>query len=315
MKLATYEVSGEPRLGAVEDDAVIDLNGAAAAAARGQGVADPQAHADSTLPADAIGFLTGGDRALSAAREALAFVRSLGAESTIRRALMTPVVHVRLRPPVPNPPKIVCIGRNFAKHAQEAGFEPSEYPIMFPRFAATLVAHGEPLIRPAVSTQFDWEGELAVVIGRRGRHITRQDAFEHVAGYSVFNDATVRDYQFRTTQYTAGKNFSNSGGFGPYLVTRDEVADPHALEVSTYIDDEQVQSGNTGDFLFDIPRIIQILSEFVELEPGDVIPTGTPSGVGFKREPPRFLQPGQRVRVEVTDVGTLENPVVDEHLS
>ncbi|MGH2843824.1 MAG: fumarylacetoacetate hydrolase family protein, partial [Solirubrobacteraceae bacterium] len=252
-----------------------------------------------------LDLLAGGQDALDGARATVEQAATGGAE---RLQLST----VKLLPPVPHPPKIICVGRNYAAHAREAGREPSEFPILFSRFAATLLADGEPVLRPFVSEQLDWEGELAVVIGRGGRHIQRDVALEHVAGYSAFNDVTVRDYQFRTTQYLAGKNFSASAPFGPCLATRDELPDPQALEVRTFIDDEQVQYGRTEDMLFNVATIIAHLSEFVELEPGDVIATGTPSGVGFTRKPPRFLTPGQTVRVEVTGVGSLSNPVADE---
>lgn len=315
MRIATYLQAGEQRLGALDgDDAVVDLNRAAAARARAAGTpaATAQAHADATVPADVLALLTLGEPALADARAALDHARALDPATAAAQLLRAPLADVGLLPPVPNPPKIICVGRNYAEHAREAGRELSPIPIIFPRFAATLLPDGGALVRPTVSEQFDWEGELAIVIGRRGRHISKEAALDHVAGYSVFNDATIRDFQFRTTQYTAGKNFHASGPFGPALVTRDEVADPHALRITTHIDGELQQDGNTRDMLFDIPTIVAHLSEFVELEPGDVIPTGTPAGVGFKRTPPRFLQPGEVVRVEVEGVGVLTNPVVAE---
>lgn len=312
MRLATYTQAGEPRIGAVVDNLAIDLNRSFAALARSRGAAVPQALADATVPADPLGFLAAGEAAIAAAGEAVAHATGLDEAAARRQLLVSPLADLELLPPVPNPPKIICVGRNYAAHAKEAGKEISEIPIIFPRFAATLVAHGDPVIRPSASDQFDWEGELAVVIGKRGRHIANESALDHVAGYSVFNDVTVRDFQFRTTQYTAGKNFQASGPFGPYLVLKEEVPDPHALDVATFIDDEQVQAGNTAEMLFDIPTIVSHLSEFIELEPGDVIPMGTPSGVGFKRTPPRFLEPGQLVRVEIPGIGVLQNPVIDE---
>jgi 2-keto-4-pentenoate hydratase/2-oxohepta-3-ene-1,7-dioic acid hydratase in catechol pathway len=312
MRLATYTQAGDPRIGAVVDSQAIDLNRSFAALARCRGAAVPEALADATVPADPLRFLAAGEEAIAAADEAVAHAGGLDEASARRQLLVSPLADIELLPPVPNPPKIICVGRNYAAHAKEAGKEISEIPIIFPRFAATLVADGGPVVRPTVSDEFDWEGELAVVIGKRGRHIPKESALDHVAGYSVFNDVTVRDFQFRTTQYTAGKNFHASGPFGPHLVLKDEVPDPHVLDVATFIDDEQVQAGNTSEMLFDVPTIVSHLSEFIELEPGDVIPTGTPSGVGFKRNPPRFLEPGQTVRVEIPGVGVLENPVIDE---
>ncbi|MFT3865155.1 MAG: fumarylacetoacetate hydrolase family protein [Solirubrobacterales bacterium] len=313
MRLATYSLAGAPRIAAVTGtDTAIDLNRAAAALAASRGEALPAVLADATVPADPLAFLQAGPSAIAAGEKALAFARDLDDAAVATAVLGVDLGAVELLPPIPTPPKIICVGRNYAEHAKEAGFDLSEIPIIFARFPATLVADGGAVVRPTVSDQFDWEGELAVVIGEGGRHLPVESALDHVAGYSVFNDVTVRDFQFRTTQYTAGKNFHASGPFGPHLVLKDEVPDPHVLDIATYVDDEQVQSGNTGDMIFDVPTIVSHLSEFIELEPGDVIPTGTPAGVGFKRKPPRFLQPGQTVRVEVEGVGVLTNPIIDE---
>jgi 2-keto-4-pentenoate hydratase/2-oxohepta-3-ene-1,7-dioic acid hydratase in catechol pathway len=168
------------------------------------------------------------------------------------------------------------------------------------------------VIRPTVSDELDWEGELAVVIGKAGHRIRQDRAMEHVAGYSIFNDVTVRDFQFRVPQYTGGKNFRASGPFGPHLVTADEVGDPHSLPIKTEINGVVKQDASTDEFIFDVPTIIEHISEFVPLEAGDVIATGTPAGVGFKREPPEFLRPGDTVTITIEGVGVLENPVVAE---
>lgn len=312
MKLASYLSAGRTRLGAVANDHVVDLNRAYEALVRASGATAPAALADARVSADVVTFLREGPAAIEVAQEALAYVAELDAATAAAEQLVAPLDAVGLLPPVPRPPKIVCVARNYAEHAKEAGLQVSEIPILFPRFAATLVAHGQPVVRPTVSDQLDWEGELAIVIGKAGRHISKADAMDHVAGYSVFNDLTIRDYQFRVTQYTAGKNFSRSGPFGPFLVLKDEVEDPHVLDITTEINGEVVQHANTSDMIFDVPTIVEHISEFIELEAGDVIPTGTPSGVGFKRTPPRFLVPGDVVRVTVSGVGVLENPVVAE---
>ena len=312
MKLLTYQRAGENRLGAAVDDHVVDLNRAAAALHRSRGASNAQDLADASVPADIVAFLAAGNTAATAAAEARDYAAGLDPEEARRDLLASPVSDVRLLPPVPRPPKIVCVGRNYAKHAKEANLPVSEVPILFARFANTLVAPGDPIIRPTVSEQLDWEGELAVVIGAPGHRIARDDAMRHVAGYSVFNDVTVRDYQFRITQYTAGKNFRASAPFGPYLVTPDEIEDPHELPIRTEINGVVKQDANTDELIFDIPTIIEHISEFVPLEAGDVIATGTPAGVGFKREPPEFLRPGDTVTVTVGGVGVLANPVVAE---
>jgi 2-keto-4-pentenoate hydratase/2-oxohepta-3-ene-1,7-dioic acid hydratase in catechol pathway len=312
MKLLTYERAGEHRLGIAVDDRVVDANRAAAALHRSRGVTNAQALADATVPAEIVAFLAGGAAALATAAEALDHVARLDPVEARRELLVAPASDVKLLPPVPQPPKIVCVARNYAKHAKEANLPVSEIPIIFPRFANTLVAHGAPVIRPSVSEQLDWEGELAFVIGAPGHRIGRDEAMRHVAGYSVFNDVTVRDFQFRVTQYTAGKNFRASAPFGPYLVTPDEVGDPHQLTVRTEVNGVVKQEASTDEFIFDIPTIIEHISEFVPLEVGDVIATGTPAGVGFKREPAEFLRPGDTVTVSVEGVGVLENPVIAE---
>jgi 2-keto-4-pentenoate hydratase/2-oxohepta-3-ene-1,7-dioic acid hydratase in catechol pathway len=174
------------------------------------------------------------------------------------------------------------------------------------------VGHGKPIVVPRESAKLDYEGEIAIVIGRGGRRIGEADAWQHIAGYAPYNDGSVRDWQAHTTQWTAGKNFSGTGGFGPWMVTRDEIADGARLDLVTRLNGEELQRGHTDQLIFPIPRLIAYVSTFTPLEPGDVIVTGTPAGVGFKRQPPVFMKPGDRVEVEVSRVGTLVNPVVAE---
>jgi 2-keto-4-pentenoate hydratase/2-oxohepta-3-ene-1,7-dioic acid hydratase in catechol pathway len=312
MKLVTHLQAGEARLAAVVDDTLVDLERAAAARHRAAGNPVAAELAAATVPSEVVCFLQLGDPAIQAAHEALAFVSNLHDADARGQLLVSDLADADLLPPVPNPPKIICVARNYGEHAKEAGFAISEIPILFARFAETLVAPDGPVVRPKVSHELDWEGELAVIIGKGGRHVSKADALDHVAGYSLFNDVTVRDYQFRVTQYTEGKNFAASGPFGPYLVLKDEVSDPHNLDLSTSINDEVVQSANTSDMIFDVPTIVSHISEFIALQPGDVIPMGTPAGVGFKREPPRFLVPGDVVSVTIPELGTLSNPVIDE---
>jgi 2-keto-4-pentenoate hydratase/2-oxohepta-3-ene-1,7-dioic acid hydratase in catechol pathway len=230
------------------------------------------------------------------------------------RGLLKPLDTLRLFPPVTRPPKIICVARNYAEHAKEAGLEISPIPILFARFASTLVGHNAPVLVPAISRELDWEGEFAIIVGKstNGKRISKAEAMDYVFGYSVFNDVTVRNYQFRTPQYTVGKNFRASGPLGPSIVTVDEAGDVHNLDIKTYLNGEVVQSANTRDMLYDVPTILENIAEFIDLEPGDVIPMGTPAGVGFKRKPPIFLKHGDVVSVEVEGLGTLTNPVHDE---
>lgn len=293
MKLASYKSQGLASYGLLEGAAIIDLPALYVA----QGRAAP--------PTSVLDLIERGSAALDEVRSAVA-----AAGGDYGAARRDPAA-LELLPPVTRPPKVFCIGRNYAEHAKEAGFEMSPIPIMFNRYAATLIGHGADVLYPKVSEQLDWEGELAVVIGRRHRgQIAREAAMDHVFGYTAFNDITVRDYQFRTTQYLAGKNFRASGPLGPVVVTKDDVPDPHRLQITTRVNGVVMQDANTSTMHFDIPFIINHLSEFIDLEAGDVIAMGTPAGVGFKRKPPLFLKPGDMVDVEVEGIGILSNPVV-----
>jgi 2-keto-4-pentenoate hydratase/2-oxohepta-3-ene-1,7-dioic acid hydratase in catechol pathway len=208
--------------------------------------------------------------------------------------------------------KILCVGVNYLPHIREMGREPPEYPVVFVRFVSSLVGHGEPLVRPLASTHYDFEGELAVVIGRRARRVRREDALEYVAGYSCFNDGSVRDYQRHGLQWTPGKNFHASGAFGPWLVTADEVPDPAALHLQTRLNGTIVQDEDVAQLCFDVPALIEYCSTWTQLTPGDVIVTGTPGGVGAGRKPPLWMQAGDSVEVEISGIGTLKNTIVDE---
>lgn len=217
-----------------------------------------------------------------------------------------------LIPTIPDADKIICIGMNYREHIKEMGRKPPRYPAFFLRANDSLVGHGQPLVRPRLSDKFDWEGELAVVIGRTARHVTRAEALAHVAGYTILQDGSLRDYQEHTTQFTAGKNFHQSGAMGPWLVTADEIPDPAALTLETRVSGGVMQRGEVADLCIDVPAIIEYLSGIMELRPGDVIATGTPSGVGAGRKPPRWLVAGDVVEVEISGIGVLRNAVVDE---
>ena len=219
------------------------------------------------------------------------------------------LVDIEYLPTIPHPDKIICVGTNYRPHVVEMGAEVPDYPLLFVRFAGSQTGHRQPLVHPAASTQYDFEGELAVVIGRPTRHIGRGSAYDCIAGYCCFMDGTARDWQTHTTQYTPGKNFHQSGAMGPHLVTCDEVPDPTDLRLETRINGEVRQSGRLDELIFDIPALLEYCSTFTELLPGDVIATGTPGGVGVARNPPLWLTPGDRVTVDVEGVGRLENVV------
>ena len=220
---------------------------------------------------------------------------------------------IRYLPPIERPGKIVCVCLNYADHTKESPYEQPDYPTFFPRFASTLIGCDEPIIRPLASEQLDYEGELAVIIGKGGRHISRAHALEHVAGYSIFNEASIRDYQFKSPQWTIGKNFDATGALGPVLVSADELpAGAKGLGLVTRLNGEVVQQGNTADMIFDVAELISVLSEALTLEPGDLIVSGTPAGIGWARKPPLFMKPGDVCEVEIEGIGTLSNPIADE---
>ncbi|MFM6852511.1 MAG: fumarylacetoacetate hydrolase family protein [Sphingopyxis sp.] len=219
---------------------------------------------------------------------------------------------ISLLPVIPNPGKIICVGLNYETHRKETGRQEASYPAIFTRWADSLVAAGEPLVRPSVTERFDYEGELAVIIGKGGHKISRDDAMAHIAGYSVFNDASVRDWQRHNIQFTPGKNFPGTGAFGPAMVTPDAVDDLGSARVVTRLNGQVVQDQPVSDMIWDIAFIIEYVSAFTPLAPGDVIATGTPGGVGDKRTPPLYMQGGDVVEVDIGVIGTLTNHVVDE---
>lgn len=220
---------------------------------------------------------------------------------------------LKFLPPVAKPPKIICLGLNYRDHAEESGLGIPEFPVLFGRFASSLIGHGAPIILPKVSQQLDWEAELVVVLSKGGKNIAEADALDHVAGYSVFNDASIRDYQLRTPQWTAGKNFDDTGAFGPWLVTPDEVpAGAAGLKIECRVNGEVMQSSNTGNLIFTVANTIHLLSTFMTLEAGDVIVMGTPGGVGVARDPQVWMKAGDVCEVEIEGIGLLTNTVVAE---
>jgi len=223
-----------------------------------------------------------------------------------------PLAEVRLLPVVPHPGKIVCVGLNYRAHAEEGGYDVPDYPALFTKFAETLVAAGDPILLPPESAAVDFEAELAFVIGHTVRRAPGASALEAVAGYTAANDISMRDYQYRTAQWLPGKNWAASTPLGPFLVTPDEVGDPHQLHIALELNGERMQSANTSQFIFDVPTLVATISEFIPLAPGDVVLSGTPSGVGYRRDPKILLRDGDRVTVEIERVGRLENPVSAE---
>jgi acylpyruvate hydrolase len=213
---------------------------------------------------------------------------------------------------VPRPGKVVCMGLNYGEHVDEGDYDVPDYPVLFAKFSDALIGAGAPIVVPPESSAVDYEAELALVIGRPARRVSGDAALQAIGGYTIANDVTMRDYQYRTHQWLPGKTWASSTPLGPFLVTPDEVGDPQALDISLELNGERMQSSNTRHMIFDITAIVSAVSEFAPLAPGDVVLTGTPSGVGFRRDPKVLLQGGDRVTIEIERVGRLENPVVAE---
>lgn len=251
-------------------------------------------------------------RVLGSPGDALADHMGTGARRAAGSGWTGEVSDCRFAPVIPRPGAIWCVGLNYEDHRMEIGRARAAYPTLFTRFPVCLVGAEEPLVRPKASAQLDYEGELAVVIGKRGRHISEAGALDHVAGYACFNDASVRDFQNHSSQFGPGKNFHRTGGFGPWLVTADEIPEPQDLEIRTRLNGEVMQESHTSRMSWGVRELIAYLSQITPLLPGDVIATGTPSGVGVARDPQVFLRPGDSVEVEIGGVGVLRNPVTQE---
>lgn len=234
------------------------------------------------------------------------------AGAALTKAPAIDLATVTLLPPVSDPEKVVCIGLNYKDHSAESGFKQPDFPTIFGRFNSSLIAHGAPILRPAFSEQLDYEGELVVIIGKAARDVAEADALDYVSGYSIFNDASIRDYQFKAPQWTPGKNFDDTGAFGPWFVTADELPPGcEGLRLQTRLNGQVVQDASISDMVFPVAKLIAILSTFLTLKPGDVIVSGTPSGVGLARKPPLWMKEGDVVEVEIDQIGTLSNPVRD----
>ena len=288
MKLLTFVRDGEYRPGALVErdgrEAIVDLLAA-----------------DPSLPDSVLALLEAGPPSLKKA--------ALAADKSRE---VIDLAAVKLAAPIPNPGKILCIGLNYADHAAESGQPLPEYPIVFSKYSNTVIGGGDAIVLPRVTDNVDYEAELGFVIGKRARYVPEEDALDYVAGYLNVNDVSARDYQTRTCQWTMGKSFDTFAPMGPALVTADEVPDPHDLAIRLWIGDEMLQDSNTSQLIFNVPQLVADISEVMTLEPGDIVSTGTPPGVGAARTPPRWLRPGDTVNIEIDGLGVLSNPVVVE---
>jgi acylpyruvate hydrolase len=282
MRVVRYDRQGKARLGIREGSEVVDLS-----------------HADRELPGDVADLLRGGPEG----QEAL-----VTAARSSRTRL--PVADLKMLPPAVSCGKIICLGLNYVDHAAEGDAKPPDYPMIFFRAATSLVGHNSAMIRPDCSSQFDYEAELVAFIGKKGRHISRADALSHVAGYSIFNDGSIRDYQWKTSQWTVGKNFDGTGGFGPEFVSAEEMpSGASGLNIQSRLNGQVMQDANTKDMVFGVAETIHLISECMTLDPGDILVMGTPGGVGAARKPPVFMKPGDVCEIEIASIGVLRNPI------
>jgi acylpyruvate hydrolase len=312
MRLVTYSSwQGHVALGAFAGDRVVDLHRAHRARLVHARDADELAVADLCVPPDLLGLLRGGATALKAARQALAYAEGRRAPDHPGRVSHR-VSEVKLLAPVLRPGKVVCVGLNYRSHLAEIDEAAPRYPILFHKSVTSVIGPRQAIVLPRVSEQVDYEGELAVVIGRRGKYIPEAEALAYVAGYTCANDVSAHDIEFRTSQWTSGKMLDTFCPLGPALVTADEIADPNRLAIKTVLNGRTVQDGCTSDMVFSVPFLVSYISSLATLEPGDVILTGTPAGVGCNQKPQVFLEPGDEVSIHIEGIGTLANPVVNE---
>ncbi|HYS92263.1 MAG TPA: fumarylacetoacetate hydrolase family protein [Candidatus Acidoferrales bacterium] len=308
MKIVRFSQNGHsPRLGCyMGQDRVVDLEASCADWLFSKGVVRAAAIAAALFPQSTRGFLEGG----TATQEVLGAM----VEAT-KAGKFQPVSHasnaVRLHAPINDPGKFICIGLNYKDHAAETGSAIPKEPPVFPKWNNAILDPGEPILRPRGEKTLDWEVELGVVIGKTARFVPKERALDYIYGYTIINDASARDFQFHTSQWGPGKMGDTLAPVGPYIADRSEIPDPHVLSVKTWVNGTLMQDGNTKNFIFDLGYIIQYLTNIMTLSPGDLISTGTPAGVGFSRKPPITLQPGDVCKLEITGLGTLENPVKD----
>lgn len=320
MRLVNYESARQPRLGVVEGDYIVDVRGVLSllasrrvprlVASRPAFRSAARVLGEDAAPRDMIELLARGEEWRTALGEVISALAGALDPRKAHKALFTPLAKARLRAPIPRPGKICAIGLNYADHAREQGKEPPSRPIMFLKGPNTIIGSGDPIQLPINSTQVDFEAELAVVLGKRAKRVSEDEAWNYVAGFTAMTDVSARDMQYADRQWFRGKSCDTCGPMGPRIVTRDEIADPNNLRISLTLNGQTMQDSNTRELIFKIPFLISFLSQSMTWEPGDILMTGTPGGVGHYRQPPVYLKPGDAVSVTIEKVGTLTNPVV-----
>ncbi|WP_163969371.1 fumarylacetoacetate hydrolase family protein [Oceanobacillus halotolerans] len=307
MRLVSYQKQGSPevRMGFMVDDVVVDLQKAYQHFLKTVGEEKTQNEIETLLPADPSSFYTLGMDAINRARDAHAHSQVQGKEANSFHRK-----DVILKTPNPNPSKIICVGKNYAEHAAEMQSNVPDYPVLFAKFTNSLIGPEDAIVKPEATEKLDYEVELTIVIGEEASRVSRKDALNYIAGYTIGNDTSARDLQKRTPQWLQGKTLDNSTPIGPWVVTSDEVGDPNDLSVRSFVNGEKRQASHTSKLIFDVRYLIEFISNLMTLKPGDIIMTGTPNGVGFAMDPPQFLQDGDKVTLEIDKIGQMENMIV-----
>lgn len=307
MKLVSFSFAGAQRIGCVIEERVVDLNYAYRAQLEAEGAIRAKQIAEAYVPANMVEFLQGGRESMERAKQAAAYAWKRA--DSIPYRVLHHAADVKIEAPVLHPGKIICVGHNYREHILEMKRELPEFPVVFAKYPNTIIGPQDDIPYYPISEQLDYEAEFVFVVGRRSRNVSRADALDYVAGYTIANDVTYRDIQRRTIQWMQGKAVDGSAPMGPWLITADELPDPSGLEVVLTVNGEERQRSNTANLVFTVPRLVEFLSGLMTLEPGDMILTGTPGGVGVAREPQVFLKDGDVVRIEIEQIGALENRV------
>lgn len=309
MKLVTFNINGYSRIGAItEENKVIDLNYAYQAKLQTEGKYRYQEIAEAFIPSRMKAFLQGGRDSIEIANSVVDFALNNSIE--FKHQIVFDRNEVKIEAPLSNPGKIICVGHNYREHILEMGRELPKYPVVFAKFANTIIGPEDDIPYYPISEQLDYEAELAFIVGKKAKNVSEENALDYVAGYTIANDVTYRDIQRRTIQWLQGKSVDGSAPIGPWIVTADDLTDPSGLEISLSVNGEERQRSNTKNLVFTVPRLVEFLSNLMTLEPGDIVLTGTPGGVGVAREPQAFLKEGDVVRIEIDRIGVLENKVV-----
>lgn len=314
MKLVMYQEKGDPRLGCLAGEQVIDLNRAYEAMLTAQQMLRPRAKAELMIPPETIAFLQGGDESLQAGREALQWLNGQEKDRVAVRncPAILPLEKVKLLAPVLKPSKIICVAHNYHDFLEELGMKPHPEPRIFAKFANAVAAYNDPIPRPAMTKALGYEAELAFVIGKPCKHVSEDDAYDYIAGYMGFNDISASDLTKRDGQNLRGKSFDAFAPMGPFLLTKDDLSDPHNLAVELRVNGTVLQKSNTSQLVYNIPQLVSFCSQVFSLEPGDVVATGTPGGLAKDRVPTTYMKPGDIMETEIEHLGILQNPITEE---